>query len=109
MYLTAKLNRPPFNRSEVNMHSDKQTNKQTPLKTYSSLRYATPVGKYLFAVARPTHLHHVQYDTTFHVQYKVDEQPGSQLNLPHGTVTRRPSLEVAPTTLATFASCHREL
>jgi len=44
-----------FNRSEVIMwtskqfinthtHTDKQTNKQTPLKTSTSLRYATPVG-----------------------------------------------------------------
>jgi len=37
-----------FSRSEVivrsNKHTDRLTNKQTPLKTSTSLRYATPVG-----------------------------------------------------------------
>jgi len=28
-------------------HADKQTNKQTPLKTFTALRYATPVGNNL--------------------------------------------------------------
>ena len=41
-----------FNLSQVIVRTNKQTltdsltNKQTPLKTYTSLRYATPVGKY---------------------------------------------------------------
>ena len=46
IYLSAKFDRPTFSRSEV--IADKQTNKltkkQTPLKTSTSLRYATPVG-----------------------------------------------------------------
>jgi len=42
MHLTAKFHRPTFNRSEVTV----LTNKQTPLKTSTSLRYATPVSKY---------------------------------------------------------------
>ena len=49
MHLTAKFHRPTFNRSEVivltNKQTDKLTNKQTPLKTSTSLRCATPVGK----------------------------------------------------------------
>jgi len=40
---------PTCSRSEVivrtNKHTDKLTNKQTPLKTSTSLRYATPVGR----------------------------------------------------------------
>jgi len=47
-HLTAKFHRLKFNRSEVivrtNKHVDKLTNKQTPLKTYTALRYATPVA-----------------------------------------------------------------
>jgi len=48
MHLTAKFRRPTFNRSEVIVltcrQTDKPKNKQTPLKTSTSLRYATPVG-----------------------------------------------------------------
>jgi len=40
LHLTAKFYRPTFNRLEVIVF----TNKQTPLKTSTSLRYATPVG-----------------------------------------------------------------
>ena len=40
MHLTAKFHHPTFNRSEVIV----LTNKQTPLKTSTLLRYATPVG-----------------------------------------------------------------
>jgi len=40
MHLTAKFHHPTFNHSEVVV----LTNKQTPLKTSTSLRYATPVG-----------------------------------------------------------------
>jgi len=40
MHLTAKFHRPTFNRLEVIM----LINKQTPLKTSTSLRCATPVG-----------------------------------------------------------------
>jgi len=40
VYLTAKFDRPTFSCSEVIV----RTNKQTPLKTSTSLRYATPVG-----------------------------------------------------------------
>jgi len=46
VHLTAKFRRPTFNRSEVIVRTNKLTNKQTPLKTSTSLRYATPVGKY---------------------------------------------------------------
>jgi len=45
MHLTAKFHHLMFNRSEVIMLIvDKQTNKQMPLKTSTSLCYATPVG-----------------------------------------------------------------
>jgi len=44
MHLTAKLHRRTLNHSEVIVLTNKQTNKQTPLKTSTSLRYATPVG-----------------------------------------------------------------
>jgi len=44
---TAKFDHPTISRSEVivrtNKHIDKLTNKQTPLKTPTSLRYTTPV------------------------------------------------------------------
>jgi len=43
VHLTAKFHRPTFSRSEVIM----RTNKQTPLKTSTSLRYATPVSKHV--------------------------------------------------------------
>jgi len=50
VYLTAKFDRPTFGRSEVMVRTNKQTstltNKLTPLKTSTSLRYATPVGKH---------------------------------------------------------------
>jgi len=46
MHLTAKLHYPMFNRSEVIVRTNKQNDKQTPLKTSASLRYATPMGKY---------------------------------------------------------------
>ena len=49
VYLTAKFHHLTFNRSEVivrtNKHTDKLTNKQTPLETFTALRYATPVDK----------------------------------------------------------------
>ena len=43
MYLTTKFDRPMFSRSEVIVRTNILTNKQTPLKTSTSLRYATPV------------------------------------------------------------------
>jgi len=46
MYPIAKFDRPMFSRSEVIVRTNKQTNKQTPLKTSTSLRYTTPVDKY---------------------------------------------------------------
>jgi len=47
MYLTTKFDRHTFSRSAVIVRTNKQTNKQTPLKTSTALpiRYATPVGK----------------------------------------------------------------
>jgi len=50
VHLTAKFHHPTFNRSEhAHKQTDKHTaNEQTPLKTYTSLRYATPVGKKCF-------------------------------------------------------------
>ena len=55
MHLTANFHHPKFNRSEVivltNNHTDKMTNKHTPLKTSTSLRYATPWGNKSSAVA----------------------------------------------------------
>ena len=48
MHLNAKFHHPTFNRSEVIMRTDKQTNKhsdkQTPMKISTSLRYATPAN-----------------------------------------------------------------
>jgi len=44
MHLTAKFYHPTFNRSEVIVRTNKQNDKQTPLKTSTSFRYATPVG-----------------------------------------------------------------
>jgi len=38
------FDRPTFSRSEVILRTNQQTNKQTPLNTSTSLRYATPVG-----------------------------------------------------------------
>ena len=46
VYLTAKFDRPTFSRSEFIVRTNKLTNKQTPPKTSTSLRYATPVGNY---------------------------------------------------------------
>ena len=45
MYLIAKFHHPTFNRSEdIVLTNNRQTDKQTPLKTSISLRYATPMG-----------------------------------------------------------------
>jgi len=44
LYLTTKFDLPTFSRSEV-MRTNKHTDKQTPLKTSTALRYATSVGK----------------------------------------------------------------
>ena len=43
IHVTAKFHHPTFNRSEVIVQK-RQTNKQKPLKTSTSLRYATPVS-----------------------------------------------------------------
>jgi len=40
MHLTAKFHHLTFNHSEVIVQKNKLTNKQTPLKTSTSLRYA---------------------------------------------------------------------
>jgi len=48
MHLTAKFYHSTFNRSEVIVLTNKLTNKQTPLKTSTTLRYATPVGNNIF-------------------------------------------------------------
>jgi len=45
MHVTAKFHHPTFNHSEVTVLINKQTDKQTLLKTSTSLHYATPVGK----------------------------------------------------------------
>ena len=49
LHLIAKFRYPTFNLSEVivrtSKHADKLTNKQTPLKTSTLLRYTTPVSK----------------------------------------------------------------
>ena len=45
VHLSAKFHHPMFSRSEVTVRTDTLTNKQTPLKTSTALRYATPVGK----------------------------------------------------------------
>jgi len=44
VYLITKFDRLMFSRSEVIVRTHTLTNKQTPLKTSSSLRYATTVG-----------------------------------------------------------------
>jgi len=44
MHLTAKFHHPMFNRSELIVLTNKQTHKQTPLKTSTLLRYAMLVG-----------------------------------------------------------------
>jgi len=43
MQLTTKFHHPMFNHSEIIVLTNKLTNKQTLLKTSTSLRYATPV------------------------------------------------------------------
>jgi len=48
MRCDAKFHHPTFNRSEVIV----LTNKQTPLKTSTSLRYAKPVGNQLVTSSR---------------------------------------------------------
>jgi len=49
VHVTTKFHDPTFNRSEVVL----LTNKQTPLKTSTSLRYATPgAGKHMHGHAR---------------------------------------------------------
>jgi len=44
MHLTAEFHCPKFSRSKVTVRTNKHTDKQTPLKTSTSLRYATPVS-----------------------------------------------------------------
>jgi len=43
MQLSTKFHHPTFNRSEVIMLTNKQTNVEIVLKTSTSFRYATPV------------------------------------------------------------------
>jgi len=45
MHLPAKFHRPMFTRSGVILLTNKQTNKQAPLKASNALRYATTLGK----------------------------------------------------------------
>jgi len=45
MFLTANFDHPTFSHSEVIVQTNTLTNKQTPLKTSTLLRYATLVGK----------------------------------------------------------------
>jgi len=44
VHLSTKFYHPTCNRSEVIVLTNKQTNNQTPLKTSTSLHYATPVA-----------------------------------------------------------------
>ena len=44
MHLTAKFHHPKFNHSEVIALTNKQSDKQMPLETSTSLRYATHLG-----------------------------------------------------------------
>ena len=44
MHLPPKFHHPMFTRSEFTMLTNKQTHKQTPLKTSNALRYATTLG-----------------------------------------------------------------
>jgi len=46
LHLTAKFHHPTFSRSEGIMRTNKHTNIQTPMKTSTALRCATPVGNY---------------------------------------------------------------
>jgi len=41
-----QVHNPTFNRSEVIVFTNRQTDKQKPLKTSMTLCYATPVGNY---------------------------------------------------------------
>jgi len=61
MYLTAKFDRPMFSRSEVIV----QTNKQTPLKTSTSLFHTTPAVKHSEQMTTETiqHLTRKQWTT----------------------------------------------
>ena len=49
MHLPPKFHRPMFTRSEVVALTNKQTNKQTPMKTSNALRYARTLDKYVNA------------------------------------------------------------
>jgi len=52
VHLTAKFYDPTFNRSEVIMLTNRQTDKQMPLKTSTSLHYAMPVGNDLMKLTK---------------------------------------------------------
>jgi len=65
VYLTAKFDRPMFSRSEVIMRTNWQTNKQTPLKTSTALRYATPVSNKRDCSRWTKHAHTLKSFTPF--------------------------------------------
>ena len=44
IFVQCKFHHPVFARSEVIVLTNQQTNKQTPLKTFNFLRYATTLG-----------------------------------------------------------------
>ena len=73
MHLTAKFHHPMFNRSEVIMLTNRQTDKQTPLKTSISLRYATTVDN-ISLVQLSIHLLNRQLDQPSSHMYRLKRQ-----------------------------------
>jgi len=71
LHVTAKFHYPMFNRTEVIV----LTNKQTPLKTSTSLRYAVPVVKYF------TRLSTVEW--FFTTKFTVKFFDGKQIKIRH--------------------------
>ena len=54
LYLTANIDRPTFSHCGVIVETNRLTDKQTPLKTSTALRYATPVGNKCYYTRKAT-------------------------------------------------------
>jgi len=71
VHLPAKFHPPMFTRLEVVMLTSTQTNKQTPLKTSNTLRYATMLGNHQFILSVFLLLQTSQYVKQFPCSFAV--------------------------------------
>ena len=97
---TPKFHHPMFTRSEVIVLTNKQTNKQTPLKTSNALGYATTLGKQLF----PRHRYKPKAAVGWYVNCPVWGQPRWRQTVISSFIITLACLVLSPRLLFSFPS-----